>query len=402
MSEITPMFKKFIFSRTELAGSLADLGTMLPIAGGMIVANGLEPAGIFFSVGAFYILSGLYFGVTMPVQPMKLIGAYAIAMGYDAGVVSASVLMMGIVLLFIGMAGIAKLIDKYVPKSVVRGVQVSAGVLLAVEGIKFILGTTKFQSLESEPYLMLQHIGAIPIGIILGIISLILILLLLENKKMPAAIAVISAGMLAGIFFGTHEGFDQISFFSLPKILPFDIPSADMLLISLTSLVMPQLPLSLGNSVISAPDLAGRYFGENAKKVTPKAVSISMGLANIAAFFVGGMPLCHGSGGLAAHYRFGSRTAGTNLMIGSIFLLLAIFLGEHSTYIINLLPLSVLGILLTFAGIELTLMIKDLKERNDLFVVFTMTAVTLAANLAPALVIGFLLSFILKTKKLNL
>lgn len=286
--------KKFIFNRTEFAGSLADLGTMLPLAGGMIVANGLEPAGIFFSVGAFYILSGLYFGVTMPVQPMKLIGAYAIAMGYDAGVVSASVLLMGIVLLFIGAAGIARFIEKYVPKPVIRGVQVSAGVLLAVEGVKFILGTTKFQSLKAEPYLVIQHAGAVPIGIILSIISVVLILFLLENKKAPAALVVIAAGMLVGIFGGTHAGFDRVSFFNLPKVLPFGIPSADMFLISLVSLVLPQLPLSLANSVIAAPDLAGQYFGENAKKVTPKAISISMGFANIAAFFIGGMPLCHG------------------------------------------------------------------------------------------------------------
>lgn len=395
-------YNKFIFNRTEFAGSLADLGTMLPLAGGMIVANGLEPAGIFFSVGAFYIVSGLYFGVTMPVQPMKLIGAYAIAMGYDAGVVSASVLLMGIVLLFIGLAGIAGFIDKYVPKSVVRGVQVSAGVLLAVEGVRFILGITKFQSLKPEPYLAFQHIGPLPIGIVLGIVSLIVVLFFLENKRMPAALAVISVGMLAGIFFGTHEGFEKISFFNLPSILPFSVPSADMLLISLTSLVLPQIPLSLGNSVIAAPDLAKQYFGESAKRVTPKAVSVSMGLANIASFFVGGMPLCHGSGGLAAHYRFGSRTAGTNLMIGSIFLLLAVFLGEHATIVINLLPLSVLGVLLTFAGIELALMIKDLKERGDLFVVFSMLAVTLAANLSYALVIGLTLSCLFRIKKIKL
>jgi len=402
MSEMLAQQKKFIFSRTEFAGSLADLGTMLPLAGGMIVANGLEPAGIFFSVGVFYILSGLYFGVTMPVQPMKLIGAYAIAMGYDAGVVSASVLTMGILLLFIGVAGIARFIERYIPKSVVRGVQVSAGILLAIEGVKFILGTTRFQLLKPEPNLAIQHVGFIPIGIVLSIISIVLILLLLENKKAPAALTVIAAGMLAGVFLSAHEGINGISFFSLPIILPFGIPSADMLLISLTSLVLPQLPLSLGNSVISAPDLASQYFGENAKKVTPKAISISMGLANIAAFIVGGIPLCHGSGGLAAHYRFGSRTAGTNFMIGSIFLVLAILLGEHASFIINLLPLSILGTLLTFAGIELALMIKDMKERSDLFVVFAMTAITLSVNLAPALILGLVLSYVLRTKKIRL
>jgi len=395
-------YKKFIFNRTEFAGSLADLGTILPLAGGMIAANGLEPAGIFFTVGLYYLLSGLHFGVTIPVQPMKLIAAYAIAMGYDAGVVSSSALLMGTLLLFIGVTGIVQLIVKYIPRSVVRGIQVSAGILLAIEGVRFILGITEFQAIKAEPYLAVQHVGPIPIGIILGIIAVALTLFFLNNKKIPAALVVIFGGLLAGIVLGVHDGLYRIEFFHLPRVLPFAIPSPDILLVALVSLVLPQIPLSLGNSVISTPDLSKEYFGENAKKVTPKSISISMGLANIAVFFFGGMPLCHGSGGLAAHYRFGSRTAGTNIMIGSIFLVLALLLGEHILAVINLLPLSVLGVLLTFAGIELSLMIKDIKEHSDLFVVFAMIAVTLAANLAPALVIGLILSYIMGKKKFQL
>jgi len=395
-------YKKFIFSRTEFAGSFADLGTILPLAGGMIAVNGLEPAGIFFTIGAFYLLSGLYFGVTIPVQPMKLIAAYAIAMGYDAGVVSSSAQLMGILLLLIGTTGIVQFIAKSIPKSVVRGIQVSTGILLAIEGVRFILGTTKFQSIKAEPYLAMQHIGPIPIGIILGVIAVALTLFLLDNKKFPAALVVISGGLLVGILLGNHDGLNRIEFFHIPKVLPFGIPSPNIFLIALTSLVLPQIPLSLGNSVISTPNLSREYFGEKAKKITPKSVSISMGLANIAVFFLGGMPLCHGSGGLAAHYRFGSRTAGTNIMIGSIFLVLALLLGEHILAVINLLPLSVLGVLLTFAGIELALVIKDVKEHSDLFVVFAMVAVTFAANLAPALLIGLILSYYLGAKKFQL
>jgi len=184
--------------------------------------------------------------------------------------------------------------------------------------------------------------------------------------------------------------------------LPFSIPSPDILLVALISLVLPQIPLSLGNSVISTPDLSAEYFGENAKRITPRSISISMGIANIAVFFLGGIPLCHGSGGLAAHYRFGSRTAGSNVMIGSIFLVLALLLGEHTIAVINLLPLSILGALLTLAGIELALVIKDVRERSDLFVIFAMIAVTLASNLAPALIIGLILSYFSGSKKFKL
>ena len=54
------------FNRMEFAGSLGDLGVVLPLAIGMILVNGLDPSGLFLSAGLFYILTGLYFGITTP------------------------------------------------------------------------------------------------------------------------------------------------------------------------------------------------------------------------------------------------------------------------------------------------------------------------------------------------
>jgi len=95
------MSERFQFNRMELSGSLGDLGTLLPIAIAMILINGLNPLGLFLSIGLFYIISGLYFGVTVPVQPMKVIGAYAIATAMSASQVYASGLLLGILLLLI-------------------------------------------------------------------------------------------------------------------------------------------------------------------------------------------------------------------------------------------------------------------------------------------------------------
>ena len=120
----------------ELAGSLGDLGTLLPLAIGMIVINGLNPTGLLFIVGTYYILSGLYFGVTVPVQPMKVIGAYSIAMALTPGVITASGLLMGMFMLVIGITGAIHVIGKYTPKSVVRGVQLAVGTLLMVQRVQ--------------------------------------------------------------------------------------------------------------------------------------------------------------------------------------------------------------------------------------------------------------------------
>ena len=136
------MPSRYRFNRMELAGSLGDLGTLLPLGLGLILINGLSPHGLFLSVGIFFILSGIYFGVTVPVQPMKIIGAYAIATTMTASQITASGFLLGGVLLFIGATGIITIIGKYIPISVVRGVQLSTGSLLMVQGIKFMLGTT--------------------------------------------------------------------------------------------------------------------------------------------------------------------------------------------------------------------------------------------------------------------
>ena len=147
------------FNRMEFAGSLGDLGTLLPLAIGMTLINGLNPAGLFFAVGLFYILSGVYFGVTSPVQPMKVIGAYALATAMSAQQIYASGMLMGIMLLILGVTGAISIVGRYTPKAVVRGVQVATGTLLMSQGVKLMFGTTKLQRLQqaAEPYLIMQH-----------------------------------------------------------------------------------------------------------------------------------------------------------------------------------------------------------------------------------------------------
>ena len=397
------MSPRYKFNRLEFAGSLGDLGTLLPLAIGMIMINGLNPSGLFLSVGVFYIFSGLYYGITVPVQPMKVIGAYAIAMGLSASQVMASGALIGLFLFIIGGTGAVTFIGRYTPRAVVRGVQLSTGTLLLAQGVKFMVGSSKFQILRqaAEPYLSLQSLGPVPYGVVIGIIGGLLTLLLLDNKRLPAGLVVISGGLVLGLIFGTHEGFDRFSLgLYIPEILPYGIPTRIDFTFALLVLVLPQIPMTLGNAVIAQADLSREYFGKDSERVTYRALCISQGLANLLSFLVGGMPLCHGAGGLAAHYRFGARTAGCNLMIGLIFLVLALFLGTHALAVVYLLPMSILGVLLIFAGSQLALTIIDLTDRKGLFVALVMLGITLASNLAVGFVVGIALAYTLKSEKL--
>lgn len=398
------MSKRFIFDRMELAGSLGDLGTLLPISAAMVLINGLSPEGLFFSIGLYYILAGVFFGVTVPVQPMKVIGAYAIATAMQPAQIQASTMLMAAFLLAVGLTGTIDAIGKATPKSVIRGVQLSTGAILIAGGVKLMMGTTPFQVLQhaAEPYLVIQKLGWLPIGLVIGTLGGLVTLLLLENRKYPSGLIVVLGGMAVGLAIGTHADVETIKLgVYWPRWMPFDFPTLPDFSFALITLVLPQLPMTLGNAVFAYTDLSRDYFGKASARVTNRNACLSMAAANCLSFAFGGMPLCHGAGGLAAHYRFGARTAGSNIMIGAIFVGFTILLGSHIVKVIHLLPMAVLGALLVFAGLQLALTIMDLKDRRDYFVAMIILGITLAANLAAGFLYGIAVAYLLKWDKLS-
>ncbi len=398
------MAQRFRFNRMELAGSLGDMGTLLPIAIAMVVANGLNPVGLFLSIGIFFVFTGLYFGVTVPVQPMKVIGAYAVAAALSPSQILASSLLMAIFLALAGLTGAIDLIRKATPTCVIRGVQLSTGVLLMTGGIKFIMGTAKFQQLQNaaEPFLAIQALGPVPVGILIGAAGGLATLVLLENRRFPAGLVVIISGIVLGWHLGARLHLSPGSpGLHLPQIFPFPFPGKADFSFALLVLVLPQLPMTLGNAAIAYTDLSKKYFKEQSDRVSNPKVCISMALGNVLSFALGGMPMCHGAGGLAAHYRFGARTAGSNLMIGSAFIGLTLVLGPDIVSFFNLLPLSILGILLVFAGAQLALTLMDLQTRKEFFVAVIILGITLAANLAAGFIAGMIVARLLKWDRLT-
>ena len=392
------------FNRLELAGSLGDLGTLLPLALGMILVNGLSPSGIFLTAGVFYILSGLYFGIPTAVQPMKVIGAYAVAAALNTQQLMAATLVMAIILFLIAVSGAMPWLSKHTPKPVIRGVQLSTGVLLMGQAIKLMLGTSTIQLMGElmEPYLAWQTIGGMPIGLLLGAGGAFLALLLLDNRKFPAGLAVVGLGVLTGICLGDYSRMGQFGLhIEMPEFLPFEMPARVDFTFALFALVIPQVPMTIGNAVLANADLSIQYFGGSARKVNGRSLCLSMALANLLAFFLGGMPMCHGAGGLAAHYRFGARTAGSNLMIGLFMVGAVIFMGDQLLSLFHLIPFAVLGVLLFFAGAQLALTVADLNTRLEVFIPLIMLGVALTSNLAVAFCIGLLVYFFMRWKKIE-
>ncbi len=160
--------------------------------------------------------------------------------------------------------------------------------------------------------------------------------------------------------------------------------------------------MTVGNAVIANADLSRQYFPESGHRVTYRSLTVSMALANLMSFFLGGFPMCQGAGGLASRYCFGARTAGSNLIIGTIFVALALLLGRQVLAIIYLLPMSALGVLLIFAGAQLALTVMDMKTRKEFFVPILIVSITLASNLAAGFIVGIIVSYLLKSEKLKI
>ncbi|QJB56987.1 putative sulfate/molybdate transporter [Pseudodesulfovibrio sp. zrk46] len=387
------------FNRMEWAGSVGDLGTLLPLAFAMIMINGLSPTGLFLSIGLLYVVGGLYYRVPIAVQPMKVVSAYAIAQALSPGVITASGLLMAAFLLVLGTTGLVNHVAKIVPKAVIRGVQLTTGVLLLSKGVQMVVGSSGFQAMRGsvEPFLAIQSIGPIPMSLVIGATFLLVTMFLLGSRRYPAGLVVVVCGALAGAALGAWRELATLSpGLHFPEFMPFGIPTGADFSFALLALVLPQVPMTMGNAVIANRDLSFEYFGEESRRVTDRNLCLSMGFANVFAALVGGMPICHGAGGLAAHYRFGARTCGSNIIIGVAFLLLALLLGSGSVNVLHLLPMGVLGVLLFFSGTQLALTILDVESRTDLFLIVAMLGITLPTNLAWAFGAGIVLHHIFR------
>ncbi|MFH0914376.1 MAG: putative sulfate/molybdate transporter, partial [Chloroflexota bacterium] len=330
----------------------------------------------------------------MPVQPLKVVAATAISLSLSPGTIGAAGLLMGIVLLFLSLTNLISLVVKVFPPAVVRGIQLSIGLTLLRKGVELAFGKEVFIS-GISPSL---DWGQFPIGIFLALSAVLIFLLfrftfLRQRQHFPPSLALLTFGAGSGFLFGTFP-----SLFTPSPVLPnITLPSPADLWLAVTVLVLPQLPLTLGNAVVGTSGAAKTYFKEQACEVTPRALTASMGLANLAAGLFGAMPMCHGSGGLTAHYKLGARTGGANLMVGGLLLAVGLLLGSTALPFLSLIPLPVLGVLLAIVGIYHALLVCDLKSREQLVVAGTVaTATIVLGNLAYGFGSGILLHHLLK------
>lgn len=386
------------FDRVEFAGSLGDLGTLLPIVVAMILINKLSPSTVFLSFGVFYLIAGFYYRLPVPVQPLKAVGALAIASPalITESVIGAAGIIFGAILLLLAVSGSVDKIAKLFTQPVIRGIQLALGLIFLRKGIELIVQKNLFLSGVAGKFTEYN------INLVIGVAVFLTVLLLLDNKKLPAALAALAVGIIAGVALG---GFSSLRFSFGPTEIRYVSPSLADFWTAFIMLILPQMPLTIGNACVGTADTCNSLFPKNPLLSKAKAgkFALTMGLTNFPAGFFGAVPMCHGTGGLAAHYRFGARTGGAPVMIGILFVIMALAFGEFGFTLLAMIPSSVLGVLLIFAGLELCPLMRSLKTNEEYFVALLIGGIAMAVpNMGWAFGIGILTDLFIRKMKIKI
>ena len=374
---------KIRFDRNELSGSFGDIGTDFPLVVSLILVAGLDPASVLIMFGAMQIMTGLIYGIPMPVQPLKAMTVIVLTQKLTGNILYAGGFAIGITMLFLTASNLLAWIGKIVPKAVVRGIQFGLGMQLATLALK--------------EYVPVDGTN----GYILAGASFLIVIALLGNRKYPASLFVIILGIVYALFLKVNAGTLVKSVgLSLPHVHP--ITPKD-LWTGFIILTLPQIPLSIGNSVLATRQVAQDFFPQ--KKLGIRKIGFTYSLMNLIVPFFGGIPVCHGSGGMVGHYTFGGRTGGSIVIYGTIYLVLGLFFSYVFGEAILLFPKPMLGVILLFEGWALMKLTKDLKDsKTDLGVAFLvgLMAVGLPYGYIIGLVVGTLLSILIEKKLVKL
>ncbi len=356
------------FDRNELAGAFGDIGTDLPLLVGIILAAKLDAASTLIVFGGMQILTALFYQMPMPVQPLKAMAALVIAQKIEGAVLFGAGLAIGVVMLVLSLSGALAWLSKAIPKAVVRGIQFGLGLQLALLSLKEYVPAD----------------GAL--GYALASVAFLITLFLLGNRKYPASLIVILLGIGYALVFHSDALFESTSVsISLPK---FFVPTWEHIATGFVLLALPQIPLSIGNSLLATKQTASDLFPE--KKLSIQQIGLTYSFMNLISPFFSGVPICHGSGGMVGHYAFGGRTGGSVIIYGLFYLVLGLFFASGFEQVVKIFPLPILGVILFFEGISLIKLLGDLLGEKKSFFVALLTGV-LAVGVPYGYVVGLVI-----------
>ncbi|XP_010095500.2 molybdate transporter 1 [Morus notabilis] len=413
---------------------MGDLGTYIPIILALTLARDLNLGTTLIFTGIYNLITGAFYGVPMPVQPMKSIAAVAISnASFGVPEIMASGILTGAVLFVLGVTGLMRLVYRLIPLSVVRGIQLAQGLSFALTAVKYVRRVQdlpKSKSKGKRPWLGLD-------GLLLALVYACFIIIVngageeyqrIDRERqstadqgdqeeqeisatsprtrkwrrilysLPSAFMVFMLGLV-------------LAFIRKPKLvheIEFGPSAMEVVKISKSAWkdgfikgTIPQLPLSILNSVVAVCKLSSDLFPGRGE-FSATSLSVTVGLMNVVGCWFGAMPSCHGAGGLAGQYKFGGRSGACVAILGAAKVALGLIIGTSLAAILSWFPVGMLGVLLLFAGIELAMTSRDMNTKEDSFVMLVCAAVSLVGSSATmGFVCGMVVYLLLRLRKLG-
>jgi hypothetical protein len=358
------------YDRMEIAGAFGDLGTLVPFVVAYIGVLKMDPFGVLLAFGLTMLVCVFVYRTPIPVQPMKAAGAIATTQAAQTLVITPAMvwgasLATGIIWLLLGLTGTARHVAKLVARPIVLGIILGLGFGFMIEGAK----------------MMSQNWW-------IGGAALLGTSLLLANRVVPAMFLLLVFGAGYGIWSDPTLLAALRDMHIEPRLPTFALGSMTFndFLLGAIFLALPQVPLTLGNAVIAITEENNRLFPN--RPVDESRISTSTGLMNLLSAGVGGVPMCHGAGGMAGHVQFGARTGGALVILGVVLLAIAILFSGSVATLLRLFPSAVLGVILFLTGAQLALGACDVpKDKGERFVLMV-TGALAVWNVGIAFLVG--------------
>ena len=327
----------------EISGSFGDLGTLLPILIALTLNNSISLSSTLVFSGLANIYTGVLFGIPLPVQPMKAIAAVALAQKFSKEEIASAGIFVAGAIGVLSLTGLVRWFTNRIPIPVVKGIQLGTGLSLILSA-----GNLYPSTIHGSSASLLNA----------AVLLLCFLALLVSSafRRIPYALIILLLGIIFVAFadlFSDDAGAEpsSILYFQLWHPQAF-VPSWYSFQKGVLEAGIGQLPLTTLNSVVAVAFLAQDLLPEvEAPSTTALGLSV-MGI-NLVGCWFGAMPVCHGSGGLAAQYRFGARSGASIIFLGLVKLVLGLFASEITLQAFINFPSVLLCILVIAAGLEL-------------------------------------------------
>ena len=338
------------FDQGEFTGAIGDSVTVIPLVVALATLTDVSLPHVLVGFGAFQVVWGVVYGLPLSVEPMKALAALAIAGSLTYAELSLAGVVLGVVLLVVGLSGTLGAVERWIGGPVIRGVQFAVALVLFETGIGLALAAPRA--------------GAVGVGLV-GIATV-------TGRRSAAGLVVVATSLAIAV---STTGLPTPTLPGLPPRPAFTAAATAPALRG----TIAQLAMTVGNAALATSLLlADRLDAE----VTPDALATSMGVTNLLAVPLGGIPMCHGCDGVSGKYAFGARTGGANVVIGVGYLAAALV---ATSALVAAIPLAMIGAVLGVVALSLARSVRA-SERPVFSVAIGAVGVT--TNLGLAFLLG--------------